>query len=155
MLDVRIAITSPAIRPVAALIRAGSGPAPRTSRETAGSTHGSAGPNTPGRSAGPAPCAPSPGEHRPVQVAEPVAVLAHGRADDHADRPERPALGRVGRGDVVEDRLGHVRPSAATARCTAGPSGLEVSASTNTPRPFAYATSSSGRSDPNPGTGWR
>lgn len=42
-----------------------------------------------------------------------------------------------------------LRPSAA-AFCTAAPSGLEVAASTNTPRPWAAATSSSGRSEPKP-----
>src|SRR4029077_12718995 len=42
-----------------------------------------------------------------------------------------------------------VRPSKA-ARCTVAPSGLEVAASTNTPRSCAAAASSSGRNDPNP-----
>ena len=42
-----------------------------------------------------------------------------------------------------------VRPPA-SARCTPAPSGLDVAASTNTPRPLALAVSSSGCSDPKP-----
>ena len=103
-----------------------------------------------------APCAPRPGARIGPRTAARSSRRSAGRADggahDEPDRAERRPDCRPfsRRGGLARSRRATDSPSAPTACWTAAPSGLEVSARTNTPRPVLGSESSGRPSDSKP-----
>ena len=93
-----------------------------------------------------------PARRRPARA--PARRARRGRAPRTASRRPRrrrnPFRTRGSRPRRRRRSTGRRCDRPASARCTLAPSGLDVAASTNTPRPCSAAVSSSGRSDPKP-----
>ncbi len=119
----------------------------------AATTWPAAAPKTWGKSATPAPCAPIPGASigplRAPKRSAPAGVVAPTttpKSPTGCRRALRPATAST-------TDCATVLPVPVTAACTSTPSGLEVNASTNTPRPVRPASSNAGfqRTDPEVG----
>src|SRR6266545_4301566 len=137
-----------AARCVASRSAVASGPAPRISRDIAGTTFRRASPNTPRRLSAVAPWAPRPGASSGPLIARSSSVLPMVAPTTAPNEPSSSPAFSFAR--AASTAPATVVPSAVRADWNCGASGLEVSAITNRPLPDATAWSMAGCREPNP-----
>src|SRR5215217_6619689 len=141
--------TASRMRSAAERSAAASGPSRSSSRDTAGSSCPGRAPAKPLSASGRPPCAPTPGTRtgpwRSLRSGGSVSVAPTTTPTDPGSGSA--VLLTAAAASTID--CATVRPST-SARCTEAPSGLEVAASTKTPRPCDAAVSRIGCSEPKP-----